>query len=136
MKIAISCDPKLLPILRGALAIEARGHGIPDPEADRLARGIEEAARNAIRQPCAGEAETMLSVETVDYPDRLEFIVEGLRDKPESILSPSPGETQLEASGKFLIQPPSDLACCDASFCEANGLRLVKLLPGNSVDQK
>lgn len=136
MKIAISCDPKLLHILRGALAVRARGHGVPDQEADRLAQGIEEAAYNAICQRCAGEAEILLSVETVAYPDRLEFIVEGSRGKPDSFPSRSPGGTQPEASEKFLIQPPSDLTCCDASFCEANRLRLVKHLPEKAPDQK
>lgn len=136
MKIAISREPSLLHILREAIAIQARRHGIPGQEADHFAQEIEEAARNAIRQTGAGDPDIMLSVEMVAYPDRLEFILEGSRDKPESILSRLPGEIQPEASGKLLIQPPFDLSCCDVSFCEANRVRLVKRLPEKAPDQK
>lgn len=88
MKIAISSDTKLLPILGGAVRWEAREHGFSEADADSLASAVDEAAGNAIRQ--SSQPGIMLSLEMVAYPDRVELILEGSGPKVHLVKSLPP----------------------------------------------
>ncbi|HUZ47814.1 MAG TPA: hypothetical protein VMW54_14345 [Terriglobia bacterium] len=136
MKIAISSELRLLPILRGAVKSQASENGFSDADSDCLALAIEEAASHVACQAYAGQPANMLSVEIVAYPDRLEFVLEGLAPKagPELAEPHSPDEIRPGGSGTRFNS--TDFSCYDACHREGNRLRLVKFLPAKNPEKK
>ena len=136
MKIAISSEPSLLPILRGAVRSQAWEHGFSDADSDCLALAIEEAASHVACQAYAGQPASMLSVEIVAYPDRLEFVLEGLGPKAGPELAQAPLLDETRPAGPGTRFNSTDFSCYDTCHREGNRLRLVKLLPGKSAGKK
>lgn len=135
MRIAISSEPKLLPILRGAVRWQAREHGFSETDADGLALAIDEAAGNVIRYTYAGRPEMMLSLEIVAHPDRLEFLLEdsGSKVQAKAARFPSPEDVCPGGLGTPFIQTAIDTTCYDPGYGAGNRLKLVKFLPGQAA---
>ncbi|HVA00332.1 MAG TPA: ATP-binding protein [Terriglobia bacterium] len=131
MRIAISSEPKLLPILRGAVRWQALEHGFPEADADGLALAIDEAAGKVIACTYAGPPGMLLSLEIVAYPDRMEFLLEDLgpKVKAKAPRLPSPDDIPPGGSGTS-FQTTFNAIYYDPSYGAGNRLKLVKFLPG------
>ena len=134
MRIAISSEPKLLPILQGAVRWQARESGFSEADAESLALAIDEAAANVIRYSYGGRPGLMLSLEMAAHPDRMEFILEdsGPKVKAPAGRSPLPGDVCPGGSETPFIQTAIDTSCYDTGSAAGNRLKLVKFLPGKA----
>lgn len=138
MKIAISSELTLLPILHGVVRWQARELGFSPAAADGLALAVDEAAGNVIRCTYAGQPGKMLSLEIVAHPGQLEFVLEdsGPKVKPAAVGSPAPEDVCPGCAGTPFIQTAFDRSSYDPSFAAGNRLKLLKFLPGNAVGRE
>ena len=138
MKIAITSEPKLLPLLHAAVRWQAREHGFSEADAEGLALAIGEAAGKIIHSThAAGLPEMMLSLEMVAHPDRLELVLEDSGPKVNATAVPAPASRGVPRGGsESPVQSGVDAGGYDSSCRAGNRLKLVKFLPGGSVGKE
>lgn len=131
MRIAISSEPKLLHILRGAVRCRARESGFSPSDEDCMAMAIDEAAANVIRHTYRNRPDAKLALEIQAFPDRLEFILEdsGPRVQPETIRPRALDDVRPGGLGTYFIKCFMDKTYYDRDCRVGNRLRLIKYLP-------
>ena len=127
----MSSETRLLHILRGVARWRALAAGFSEPDADRLAMAINEAAANVIRHTYGGRQDARLALEIHRHPDRLEFVLEDGGPKVDSdhIRPRSLEDVRPGGLGTFFISSCMDSTAYDPDFAEGNRLKMVKYLP-------
>ncbi len=127
MRINLTSEPRLLQILRGVVRCRALEAGVPEPEAERLALAVSEAAANVIRHTYGGREDARLALEIRTFPDRLEFVLEDwgpkvcldqIRHRPLDDVRPG-------GLGTYFMNCFMDDCSYDPDFAEGNRLRLI-----------
>ncbi len=128
MRIDLTSEPRLLQILRGVGRCRAQEAGIPEPEAERLALAVSEAAANIIRHTYGGREDARLALEIRTLPDRLEFVLEdwGPKVRLDQIRHRSLDEVRPGGLGTYFMNCFMDDCSYDPDFAGGNRLRMIK----------
>ena len=104
---------------------------MPEPEAERLALAVSEAAANVIRHTYGGREDARLALEIRTFPDRLEFVLEdwGPKVQAERFRPRSLDEVRPGGMGTLFINSYMDACVYDPEFAEGNRLRMIKYFP-------
>lgn len=136
MRMEISAQPRLLHVLRGVVRYYAQKSGFSESQVDALAMAVDEAAANVIRHTYQNRPNGKMSLEVLDFADRLEFVIEdsGPKVQPECVRPRSLDEVRPGGLGTFFIKCFVDSSSYDESFTEGNRLRLVKFKIGGRAE--
>lgn len=131
MRIIINSDPKLLHILRSVVRYRAQEAGFAESDVECMALAIDEAAANVIRHTYSNRHDGRLALEIVEFPDRLEFLLEdsGPKVQPESLRPRQLDDVRPGGLGTFFIHSFMDASSYDPDFPAGNRLKLIKYLP-------
>lgn len=131
MRIAITSDPRLLHVLRGAVRVCAQGAGFTESDAENMARAIDEAAANVIRHTYRNRNDERLVLVIQAFRDRMEFLLEdsGPKVAPETVRPRELDDVRPGGLGTHFIRSLMDEGAYDPDFSQGNRLRLVKYLP-------
>lgn len=130
VRIAISSEPRLLNVLRGAVSFCATEARVSKEQIDCLALAVSEAAANIMRHTYGGRREGRISLEIHCLADRLEFILEDEGPKVcEERIRPRPlDELRPGGLGTFFMYSFMDECSYDPKFTGGNRLKLVKFI--------
>lgn len=131
MRIVINSDPKLLNILRGVVRYRAQEMGFSEADAEALALAVNEAATNVMRHTYVNQHAARLSLEVLNFPDRMEFFLEdsGPKVRAEAIQPRPLEEVRPGGLGVHFIRRVMDVCAYDEEFGGGNRLKMTKYLP-------
>lgn len=131
IKIQVTSDPELLGVLRAAVKFRAREGGFAVARAEQIALAVHEAAANVIRHTYQNRRDARLDLEILNFPDRMEFVLEDSGPKmPAEALRAQPHEKlQAGGLGTQLMRQVMDTCALDEGFPGGNRLRMVKRFP-------
>jgi anti-sigma regulatory factor (Ser/Thr protein kinase) len=131
IRIVISSHPRLLNILRGVVKYRALEIGLTESDAEGLALAVSEAASNVIRHAYGNRHESLLALEILSFPDRVEYYLEdsGPKVSAETIqVRPIEG-VRIGGLGLHLIDHVMDARSYDEKYAGGNRLKMTKFLP-------
>jgi anti-sigma regulatory factor (Ser/Thr protein kinase) len=131
MRVLISSQEGMLEVFRSAVKYHARDAGFSDWDIKKLAAAIEETAKDIIQHSYAGNPEGKLTLEILDFPDRVEFILEDSALKiHEKTVHPRPLDEVCPGAIEAIARRCGiDSAGYERSHQNGNRLKMVKHLP-------
>lgn len=129
LKLTINSDPRLLSVVRGAVARLASVVGFPEPDCRAITQAVDEAMCNIIRHAYGGESDHWVELSCQHRGNTLEFTLtdHGKPVDPGRVCSRSLDEVKPGGLGTHIIQSVMDQVRYE-SLPDRNELRLVKHL--------